>query len=233
MKKILLTLSVFIFGLVPLASSAQGMMSFFNSSIDTASISSQQQEELEGKKLSANLNNKTIACAAITDADFEKIGEYFMGQSLNDTARHIYMNEMMKRMMGEAGEEQAHIAMGKRFSGCDLSAAFPTQDTGFWPMMGMMGGWWSQNIQSNNNYSNYPMMGNFSNNPMGWGFGFFGSIFMLVLWALIIAGIVTLVKWLMHPHSLQNGNALEILKARYAKGEISKKEYEQKKKDLK
>jgi len=38
--------------------------------------------------------------------------------------------------------------MGKRLSGCDTSAAFPSQGVGFMPMMQMMwgGGWsWGQN----------------------------------------------------------------------------------------
>lgn len=79
------------------------------------------------------------------------------------------------------------------------------------------------------------MMYNFGNNPMSWGFGFFGWIFMVFWWVLIIAVIVTLIKWLMsqsrdtHNHEK---SALEILKERYAKGEIDKKEFEEKKKDL-
>jgi len=79
---------------------------------------SQQQEEQMGKQFLDSLGNKTITCSKLKDADFEKIGEYFMGQSIGDTSRHIVMNEMMKKMMGEQGEEQMHIVMGKRLSGC-------------------------------------------------------------------------------------------------------------------
>ena len=68
----------------------------------------------------------------------------------------------------------------------------------------------------------------------GYGGGWFGGIFMIVFWIAGIVGIVLLVRWL--ATSTRGGgsaeSALEILKRRYAKGEINKKEFEQKKKDL-
>lgn len=239
MKKIFfITTFIFIFSfaLLPNLTFAQGMMSFQNSSSDSATIQSQQQEEQEGKQFLDNLNNKTITCLQFKDADFEKIGEYFMGQSIGDASRHIAMNEMMKSMMGEQGEEQTHIAWGKRGSGCDTSAAFPAQGVGFMPMMQMMMGGWSS--PTGLNQGNNSMM-NFGFTP----FGGFGGIFMFVFWGLIIWAVIALVRGNFgrghmcgHDHgddSHGKGKSpLEILKERYAKGEIDKKEFEERKKDL-
>ena len=60
----------------------------------------------------------------------------------------------------------------------------------------------------------------------GYGMGFFGWIFMVLFWAAVIWLIVWLVnknKNSARDHSEKT--ASEILKERYAKGEITKKEY--------
>ena len=67
----------------------------------------------------------------------------------------------------------------------------------------------------------------------GYGMGFgFGGFFMLLWWALIIVGIVALVKWLGHPHSPGSDKALEILRERYARGEINDEEFQKRKREL-
>jgi putative membrane protein len=71
--------------------------------------------------------------------------------------------------------------------------------------------------------------------PMGWMGGMWGlgmMFMMLVFWALVITAIVLAVRWLSSQGSASRDNALEILRQRYARGEINKEEFEARKKDL-
>jgi putative membrane protein len=69
----------------------------------------------------------------------------------------------------------------------------------------------------------------------GWGgYGAFGMLFMFLFWTLIVIGIIALVRYLgdSGKNTKQEKAPLDILKERYAKGEIDKKEFDDKKKDL-
>lgn len=65
-----------------------------------------------------------------------------------------------------------------------------------------------------------------------WGWGMFGPLMMVVVWAAIILFVVWLVREARGTRGERNASALEILKERYAKGEIERKEFEEKKRDL-
>jgi putative membrane protein len=81
-------------------------------------------------------------------------------------------------------------------------------------------------------YRNYCAWGMYPG-MMGWGW-----VFMLVFWVLIVVLIILLIRRLLSSGSTpiasppQEDSALEILKKRYARGEINKEEFEAKKKDL-
>jgi putative membrane protein len=70
----------------------------------------------------------------------------------------------------------------------------------------------------------------------GWGMGWWGIVPMLLFWAVIIVAIVFFVKWLAHGSgknisaSSSDSRSLEILKERFARGEITKEEFEHMKK---
>ncbi len=219
MRKIFLIiiLLVIIFSSINFVS-AQGMMGFSNSSPDNATIQSQRQEEQEGKNLLEDLSNKTVTCSQLKDADFEKIGEYFMGQSIEDTSRHIAMNEMMKSMMGEQGEEQMHTVMGKRMSNCEPNAPMPQNmmDSSMMGMMNMMGGGMVGNYPGVYGYGNYSY----------WNF------FLILLLVIVII----LIAWLVYKFGIKKESSSEtpfsILKKRFAKGELTKKQFEDMRKDL-
>ena len=69
----------------------------------------------------------------------------------------------------------------------------------------------------------------------GFSWWWFMPIFMILFWGLVIWGIVALVRGLSGSRgsdSSRADSALEVLKKRYARGEINKEEYEEKKKDL-
>jgi putative membrane protein len=75
---------------------------------------------------------------------------------------------------------------------------------------------------------------------MGWGYGmgWLWHIIMIAFWIAVIVGIIFLIRWLVISPGTggraakSEDSALEILKRRYARGEIDKQEYEEKKKDL-
>ena len=73
--------------------------------------------------------------------------------------------------------------------------------------------------------------------PMGWMGGMCGigmMFMMLFFWFLVIAALILAVRWFLNDQKERRGNnsALEILRQRYARGEINKEEFETKKRDL-
>lgn len=79
-----------------------------------------------------------------------------------------------------------------------------------------------------------------------WGHGFWGGpwsvpwwwgLIMMIFWLVILVGIAVFIAWLVRqvigrePRSGTN-RALEILQERYARGEITREQYEQMRRDL-
>lgn len=90
-------------------------------------------------------------------------------------------------------------------------------------------------VENDNLNLGYSMMGDWpQRSSFGYGGMIFGGFFMIVFWLFFIGAIIWLVKALSGGvnNSSQKLQAMNVLKERYAKGEISKKEFDQIKKDI-
>ena len=74
-----------------------------------------------------------------------------------------------------------------------------------------------------------------------WGMGYgVGWIFMVLFWLLVIVAIAAVVKWLFtstrspatHTPTPNGKSPLDVLKMRYARGEIGREEYEERRRVL-
>lgn len=74
------------------------------------------------------------------------------------------------------------------------------------------------------------MYGDWHNGWMG-----FGGIWMILVWVLVIVAIVWVVRYLWGgtgASETRSSDALRLLEERYARGEIDRAEFQQKKRDL-
>lgn len=158
------------------------------------------------------LVNSNLSCDKLNESQLELIGDFYMEQMHPGQA-----HELMDNMMGGEGSEslkQVHINIAKRLY-CNENVY-----VGY----GIMG---SGMMRFGGNMVSYPYSG-----MMG-GYGGFDWILSLLFWILAFAALVLLILWLYKNISGKGtASGLEILKSRYAKGEISKKEYQDMKKEL-
>lgn len=66
---------------------------------------------------------------------------------------------------------------------------------------------------------------------IGWGWIGLGFLHMAVFWAIVILVLAGLVRWLTGK-SAGEASAMDILKARYARGELTREEFERMKREL-
>ena len=65
----------------------------------------------------------------------------------------------------------------------------------------------------------------------GWGIGMMAMMFLF--WVVFIIGLIVAIRWLLGKgRERPPDSALEILRQRYARGEINKEEFEARRKDL-
>lgn len=214
-----------------------GMMDSIESDINETHL--EDEDHLTIDQVIPNLLNKykvntikELNCSDITEEEFEKIGDAWM-EVMHPGATHTEMDQMMG---GEGSEslKLMHINMGERYLGCSSNnQGFGMMGSGMMGSGMMRGG--ALNNWNNHGEGFFPMMGGISSIPMGlfsFGMGWF-SIFLF--WVVIIGGIIMFVIWLRNlnkSNKMSDPSAIDILKIRYAKGKVTKKEYESMKKDL-
>ena len=170
---------------------------------------SHDSEIEEGRKL---VESK-ISCDKLSNEQLEEIGDYYMEQMMPGEA-----HEIMDKMMGGEGSEslkQVHINMAKRLY-CNESVYIGYGMMGSGGMMNMMGrGMMGNYYPASYNYSNY---------------GYWN-----IFWILLLAVVIFLIVWIIYRFGIKNISSetpLNILRKRFAKGEITKKEFENMKKDM-
>ncbi len=187
-------------------------LAFSINSVLADSQSDHQNEINVGKAL---VETK-VDCNKLTDEQFEAIGEYLMEQ-MHPGESHEAMHQMMGMKEGTKYHKNLHINMAKKMY-CNQNSMMDSGELmGTMPMMNMIGN-----------------MMNWSNWGFGMGWSWFGRIFMLSFWLIIIFSIIALIRWLINQSKpeMKEKSALDFLKERYAKGEIDEKEFEEKKKNL-
>jgi len=196
----------------------------YSKSIETVLQEISNEQGIEG--------NEQIDCELVTDEQLEELGEALMDLMHPNPREHQLMDDWMG---GEESESlrAMHIMMGAQYLGCDYGG----WAGGMFPMMshgwgrGMMGEYYSADRKGG--YGT--MMDGWRYGPMhDGGFGGVGWIWDIIILLIIILGVVVLVRWLAYPHhhKKEDRSPLDILKERYAKGEIDKQEFEEKKGDL-
>jgi len=174
------------------------------------------EEIAAGFAILKKLQNKEMTCSTLSDQNFYFLGEYFMGQMMGDS--HEAMNLAIKQRMGEAGEEAIHISMGKRFSGCDISAVLPMGGAGFFPMVQMMGG-----VFTPTSWAGRTAMGGLDMMAGWYGMSW---AWALILYSCVVILVALCVRWLVRVRNKPEKSLLDIVKERYAKGELSKEHFD-------
>ena len=183
-----------------------------NLNLANAHITQQEINEVK------SLINSKVSCKSLSNSQLEIMGEYYMEQ-MHPGESHEFMHQMMGLKEGSEYEEQFHINIAKAIY-CGETNAFGSSMMGGGMMNMMMGG-----------NMGYGMMGN---NPFGYGYGYwsFWNIILSLFWI----GLIVLVIWLIYKFIIKREGLHEtpivILKKRFAKGDINKKQFEEMKKEI-
>jgi len=178
-------------------------------SVDTILAEIQQEQGVQSPE--------EIVADKVSQAKLEELGDSVMEAMIGNTERH---EQMDVRLGGEGSASLTafHIKLAYNYL-----VGYPN---GMMTLMtsGMMG------LSNDNSYDWGGMMGNNYNNGYGGMMGYLGwpgmLIGVIVLILIAIAVVFAVKAFNRKPESFSGGSPLDILKRRYASGEIDKEEYE-------
>ena len=153
-----------------------------------------------------------VGCDKLTNEQLEAMGDYYMEQ-MHPGESH----ELMDNMMGGEGSEslkRVHINMAKRLY-CNENVYMGYGMMGSGGMMSMMGRGMMGGYPASYDYNNY---------------GYWN-----IFWILLFATVIFLIVWIIHRFGIKktaSETPLNILRKRFAKGEINKKQFEEMKKEM-
>ncbi|MGC8765878.1 MAG: SHOCT domain-containing protein [Brevinematia bacterium] len=168
--------------------------------------------------------DKDIDISKVQASELEKLGDAVMSLYIPNKTTHEYMDNMMG---GEGSEslKNMHIAIGLNYiSYIKGESTYPFMGPGM--MFSLFRG--RENI-----FGGFPMGWMHWNYPwMGFGYYGLGGWFMMIL---LIVAVIVIIYLIVRDKNIKISSGktpLDILKERYARGEISKEEFDRIKKDL-
>ena len=198
--------------------------------LSATAFGSVASEQKQGARAFRAFTDAGKRCSTLAQADLEHIGEYVMGRGLGSRRAHQQMNSFMESMMGEGATDQMHIALGRRATRCGNAAA-PGSYRNMLGMMSLMGGFAVTRGNSGNNGLGSMMGG--GRRGSGSMMGGNGSddntngVWIALAAALgVIAGLGITALLLSRRDAGGDGESLDILNRRFARGELDEQEYE-------
>ncbi|HUY59571.1 MAG TPA: hypothetical protein VMV16_07665 [Solirubrobacteraceae bacterium] len=133
-----------------------------------ASVASEQQQ---GAQILQRITTGTLSRTSLSSTQYERVGEYLMGQALGSNQGFQAMDSRMDDVMGQAAVGQMYVYLGKRYLG--VSATLPGRYASMFGLMGaMMSGYHGSLADMMSRY----LRGEGSTNYSGMGPGMMGSL---------------------------------------------------------
>lgn len=195
--------------------------------LSSPSVSHAQTPSGDGMAIYQKFITGGLKCTDMKDSDFNSVGDYVLKQV--PESQRAALNVYMDLYKNKLNNTDYTTMMGKIFTGCEIPSAAG---------LGAVSATGNDRDKSASDYANA-----YKDAYRGYGYGMMGAfgIFHAIRFIIGLIILFFIIKFVIKYARRKNcmpgmmdtgGNAVEILKERYAKGDITKEEYEAKKKEL-